>query len=218
MKTSEKTGELVKSLFAFQRDLTPPRTDSTADTGKFTYDYLSLPGLIAHCKPLLTEWSLVVVQEEVEQAVGVGVTTRVIHAPSAEWIEFGPLALPASGTAQNYGSAYTYGRRYGYMAALGIATADDDAASASSPPLSRDVPSTSGRDGAERGEGGSAYGEGADPPNPQPAVDPREPHPGKDHILKPSRQPNVPDGVTYCIIAGCDFVFWPAGTKEAVSA
>jgi hypothetical protein len=202
MRTSEKTGELAKSLFAFQRDLKPPRTDSTADTGKFSYDYLSLPGLLAHCRQLLTEWGLVVLQEGGELHGGVGITTRVIHAPSGEWIELGPLFLPAQGSPQNFGSAYTYGRRYAFAAALGIAADnDDDAASASSPARSQELASTSGRDGAEnRGEGAEDFGEGSKASSPPLETPSSQSEGHHDHhwVKSPTLQ-----GWEYCDVHGC---------------
>jgi hypothetical protein len=45
-----------------------------------------------------------------------------------------PLRLPAGKTAQATGSALSYGKRYSLMAALGLATEDDDGAAASPRP------------------------------------------------------------------------------------
>lgn len=213
MRTSDKTGELAKSLFAFQRDVKPPRTDARADTGKFSYPYLTLPGLLAHCRPQLEAWGLAVLQEITREDGGIGVTTRVIHAPSDEWLELGPLFLPATGTPQNYGSAITYGRRYAFAAALGIAADDDDdAASASSPThghASTEPPSESGRDGAEeRGAGVGVQGEGAPAPASTPSAQPEGHH---DHHWVPS--PTMP-GWVWCDVKGCG----KAKKKEAAHA
>lgn len=44
------------------------------------------------------------------------------------------MRLPAGGTPQQTGSAITYARRYSALAALGLATEDDDGQSATVPP------------------------------------------------------------------------------------
>jgi hypothetical protein len=63
----------------------------------------------------------------------VTITTRLAHA--GQWIE-SDLTLPVpKKTAQAFGSAITYGRRYGLMAALGIPADDDDGNAASAPAL-----------------------------------------------------------------------------------
>lgn len=229
MRTSEKSATIAAALYAVHRDLANPRKDSTAKIEtkqgrNYSYEYLSLPALIDHAKKALKDASVAVIQEVTGGIGWIEVNTRFMHL-TGEWIEVGPIFMPATGDAQAVGSAITYARRYALAAALNLAAdEDDDAASAtSSPPQANkaSTPSSSGRDGeAERGMGKPVVqGEGANgSPDPQPAVDPRDPHPGKNHVLKPSRQPNVPAGVTYCIIAGCDYVFWPQGTKEAMNA
>lgn len=45
-------------------------------------------------------------------------------------MEFGPLVLPYGNSPQAAGSAITYARRYALVAALGLATEDDDGAAA----------------------------------------------------------------------------------------
>jgi hypothetical protein len=78
--------------------------------------------------------------------------TRIIHK-SGQWIEgeypvpIKPLSFKGSGEdAQSYGSAGTYGRRYGLMAILGIAPGDE---------TDDDGNAASGRNGEqERGEPG----------------------------------------------------------------
>ena len=65
-----------------------------------------------------------------------GVITRIMHG-SGQWIEQGPLVLPAAGTAQAFGGALTYARRYAISSALAIASSKDDDAATSSGPARR---------------------------------------------------------------------------------
>ena len=65
---------------------------------------------------------------------GVAVETMLLHV-SGEWMS-STLEIPASKhDAQGYGSAITYGRRYGLQAMCGVPAEDDDgnAATASAP-------------------------------------------------------------------------------------
>jgi hypothetical protein len=55
--------------------------------------------------------------------------TTIFHE-SGEFIAFHPLAMPNGRTAQETGSAITYGRRYALLACLGLGAEDDDGASA----------------------------------------------------------------------------------------
>jgi hypothetical protein len=75
---------------------------------------------------------------------GVAVETMLLHT-SGEWIS-STLRLPATKQdAQGYGSAITYGRRYGLMSICGVPADDDDGqAAAASTAKSR---GTSGTDG-----------------------------------------------------------------------
>lgn len=66
---------------------------------------------------------------------GVIVETLFIHE-SGEQLSAGKLHVPASKQdAQGYGSALTYARRYGLMAACGIAPEDDDGNASSKRPV-----------------------------------------------------------------------------------
>ena len=55
---------------------------------------------------------------------GVGATTMILHE-SGQYLELDPMFIPAGDSAQDYGAAATYARRYSYMAALDLAGADD---------------------------------------------------------------------------------------------
>ena len=61
----------------------------------YSYRYVGLDTLTADLRPVLQAHGLAVVQEAADD----GVRTRIIHA-SGEWLEFGPLTIPAANDAQ----------------------------------------------------------------------------------------------------------------------
>jgi hypothetical protein len=79
---------------------------------------------------------------------GVAVETMLLHT-SGEWIS-STLKIPASKQdAQGYGSAITYGRRYGLQSMCGVPAEDDDgnAATASAEAHGGAIPATTGARG-----------------------------------------------------------------------
>jgi ERF superfamily len=143
MNTSETTAELSVALAAAQAEIEQPRKTETAEIptksgGSFSYRYADLGDVVNAALAVLPKFGLAIVQEASalplsldQTGAVVSITTRILHA-SGEWIELGPLYLPAAPTAQGIGSAITYGRRYALSAALGIAAEDDDATAADS--------------------------------------------------------------------------------------
>lgn len=104
-------------------DITKSRT---ADTGKYQYTYADLSDILAAAKTILHKHGLAAVQNVESTANGgVAVSTVLIHQ-SGETMTFGALVLPGGNTPQAVGSAITYARRYSLLAALGVATEDDD--------------------------------------------------------------------------------------------
>lgn len=134
MRTSDTTAELFAALAKAQAEITPPTKSKTANAGTYTYTYADLADVIAACRKPLDDNDLAIVQEDVtDHEHGAGVTTRIVHR-SGEWLEAGPLWLPAKPDAQGIGSALSYARRYAYTAALGIAAEDDDGAASKPAP------------------------------------------------------------------------------------
>lgn len=132
MRTSETTTELFAALSKAAPDLINPRASETAKvkskkTGvEFSYNYPAFDQIVYDARAVLSVHGLAAVQEATTPQIGlVGVTTRIVHS-SGEWIEMGPLALPAGEGPQDYGSALTYARRYSLTAALLIAAEEDD--------------------------------------------------------------------------------------------
>jgi hypothetical protein len=130
MNTSEKTDMIAASLFAVHRDLTNPTKNAKASVkmktgGTYSYAYMDLPALVEHCKKVLTAAQVFVMQDVKGGAGFVEVYTTFMHF-SGQYIELGPLFMPAAGDAQAYGSATSYARRYALAAALNLAPDEDD--------------------------------------------------------------------------------------------
>jgi hypothetical protein len=119
------------SLFSVHRDLANPRKDAKGQVrGRADYRYLSLPALIDHLKPHLKDGQLFVLQEDVGDDGHVALVTTIMHF-SGQFIELGPLIMPAPADPQQRGSALSYARRYALAAAFNLAAdEDDDAAKA----------------------------------------------------------------------------------------
>ena len=126
MNTSEKTDMISASLFAVHRDLSNPTKDAKGQVrGNANYRYLSLPALIDHAKAALKNAQVSVIQDVRGGAGFVEVSTIFLHF-SGQYIEVGPLFMPAAGDAQAVGSAVSYARRYALAAALNLAPDEDD--------------------------------------------------------------------------------------------
>lgn len=104
------------------------RVDTRSGPG-YEYRYADLADVLGAVRPVLARHGLAVSQDIVTAARCIEVTTTLVHA-TGQTMTFGPLAFDAGGTPQQAGSAVTYGRRYALLAALGLATEDDDGATA----------------------------------------------------------------------------------------
>jgi len=130
MQTSESTAKLDKAMSAFQAEAPNPSKKRTAKVptksgGEYSYTYADLADIITAIRPLLAKHGLSVMQSPSTTAEGVGVVTRI--ACEGEWAKSDPTTVPLQGaTAQAYGSAITYARRYSLAAMLGISAEDDD--------------------------------------------------------------------------------------------
>ena len=105
------------------------------------YSYADLPSVLAVVRPVLITCQLACLQGQVLHLLkdqqtyalgydGVMCATRLLHV-SGQWIE-AYTAMPSDrqGGPHGQGSAYTYARRYGLLALLGISATDDDGAAA----------------------------------------------------------------------------------------
>jgi hypothetical protein len=102
----------------------------TKTGASYGYKYADLADTLSMIRPVLARHGLAVTQTASNpDGDTVAITTTLIHS-SGEWMSFHPLLLPNGRTAQETGSAITYGRRYSLLAVLGLAAEDDDGASA----------------------------------------------------------------------------------------
>jgi hypothetical protein len=90
----------------------------------------------------LARHGLCLVQDVVTDGDWVRVTTTIVHS-SGERLVFGPICRPAGRDVQQLGSEITYVRRYGWLAALGLAGEDDDGESSKDGAKAENVGSTS---------------------------------------------------------------------------
>lgn len=124
MRTSNEVNEIAKALSAAQKEMKPAYKEST--NPHFKSRYSSICSIWESIRIPLTSNGLTVWQDVTTQEKTVSVDTRIVHS-SGQWVEFGPLCIPVSQfSAQAYGSAISYAKRYALSAALGVVSTDDD--------------------------------------------------------------------------------------------
>ena len=166
MKHSEQFTAIASALAraaaefaAIQKNRTV--TVNTRSGGSYTFTYATLDAIVAAVRPALSKHELVLVQsvvtEEVIHSEADGVRTereelletRLIHS-SGEWFSNMTPVLVSDGenSAQAYGSAITYARRYGITQLLCIVADEDDDGNAAAGNVARSR--TSGTTGGGR--------------------------------------------------------------------
>jgi hypothetical protein len=108
----------------------------------FKSKYADLGNVMDACLPALNAAGIAVIQPTGEDEHGRYVETVLIHGESGESLTCRVPLIVSKNDMQGYGSAVTYGRRYGLMAMAGIAPEDDDgnAAAAAAPKASKEQP------------------------------------------------------------------------------
>jgi len=130
MKTSEQTANVFAALAAAQAEMSGAKKGADNPAFKRNGKDLKYADLADHWdtwRPVAKAHGLAVLQELLTaEEQGVSVVTRICHL-SGEWVEMGPLFVPASKhDAHGYGSACSYARRYALSAAIGTVAEDDD--------------------------------------------------------------------------------------------
>lgn len=124
MKTSPTLVKLAPALVAAQAEITWACKDST--NPHFKNRYADLQSVIEAIKPALNKNGIFFSQHPTPSDSGtLGLTTILIHS-SGEWIEDTAIIPLPKNDPQGYGSAMTYGRRYGLAAICGLFQSDDD--------------------------------------------------------------------------------------------
>jgi len=137
---SDSIEQVAKAFVSALGELSDITKNKKADTGKFEYGYADLASTVGMVRPILLKHGLAITQTAGSEGDDVLIWTTVLHT-SGEFLSSVPLRFSAGQTAQQTGSAVSYLRRYSLMAFLGLATEDDDGATASP----RNTPSAKAR-------------------------------------------------------------------------
>lgn len=138
IRHTDTIAELSAALVAASAELTGvskgrEASIPTKSGGSYAYRYAALEDVLDTVRPVLAKHGLTITQTASNQSADyLTISTAILHR-SGEYIVFEPLALPNGRTAQEIGSAITYGRRYHLLACLGLAASDDDDGAAAAP-------------------------------------------------------------------------------------
>jgi hypothetical protein len=132
---SPEIEKLAAALSLAQKSIQAAKKDKQAHN----YKYADLAECWTAAREALTENGLAVSQWPLTAGKRVTITTLLLHS-SGQWIK-GSFAMDAKDSyPQAVGSCITYGRRYGFCAAIGIAPEDDDGKAAMPDPDARRAP------------------------------------------------------------------------------
>lgn len=115
---------LLKALAKFQSEC--PAIKKSADNPFFKSKYATLDAIQHQIQPYLTQSGLTVIQPNHWVEGQLFVKTIVHHVESGEYIESAFPVITQKHTAQDYGSAVTYAKRYSLTGALNIIVEDED--------------------------------------------------------------------------------------------
>lgn len=128
--------EFAKAFLKAQMEMgTSPKFDKRAKVGSFSYEYVSLGAVLQHVVPICNKNGLSVSQEDVSKDGRQFVKTTVEHVSGEKREFFNPFCGTYS-KPQEYGSAFTYTRRYalyGIFSLYGETDTDAGEFSASAP-------------------------------------------------------------------------------------
>jgi hypothetical protein len=118
---SNQIDQLAEALSKAQSEMKGAKKSSQG----YNWKYADLHTVITASFPYLTKYGLSIVQGSNKDKDGFHITTTLLHS-SGQWMRSW-LKIPVEKlTAQQIGTAVTYGRRYGMAAMVGIAQHDDD--------------------------------------------------------------------------------------------
>lgn len=120
---TKPTGLFAALSFA-QMEMGKAVKDSTNPV--FKSKYADLASVMDACMPALNKHGIAVIQPVMDDETGRYVKTILIHGETGETAECRVPLIVQKNDMQGYGSAVTYGRRYGLMCMAGIAPEDDD--------------------------------------------------------------------------------------------
>lgn len=124
---SADCSDIMTALVMAQKSFKVPSKNKTVDvSGKYTYKYADIAAIFEACSDSLAKNDLAIIQPIVQVDDMLYCLTKVIHAPSGQWLSTRLPLGPSKMDPQSIGSALTYMRRYGISSLLGIVTEDDD--------------------------------------------------------------------------------------------
>lgn len=130
IRSSESIANLATALAAAQAEYKVVVKNCKND--HFKNKYADLSSIIDATRDALSKQGLCFVQCPTLTEGRVSALSRLMHK-TGEWLEFDLSLKPGQDTPQAFGSAITYGRRYGLAALLGVSDADDDDGNAAQP-------------------------------------------------------------------------------------
>ncbi len=137
MNQSPEIKQIAAALVKAQNEIKAAIKDST--NPHFRSKYADLSSVVDAVKAPLLKNGISFIQGVNDAEGGVAVETMLLHT-SGEWLS-STLRIPASKQdAQGFGSAITYGRRYGLQALCGVPAEDDDGNSATASVPTRITP------------------------------------------------------------------------------
>lgn len=147
---SEQTNEnsaIFEAIAKAQGEIESAKKDNEVTAGSFKYKYADLQAVLDAIKNPLKENGLSIHQGVFGDMPNLKLVTTIQHSSGATVSDGGIPLIINKNDMQGFGSALTYARRYGVMAAIGVATEDDDGVAAGSdqkPKNSKDDPSWRG--------------------------------------------------------------------------
>jgi ERF superfamily len=120
---------LRPALAAALAELSNVPRSRTANAGTYSYSFADLGDVFDVVRPVLAKYGIGV-DHDVAQPDFNHVTATTVFMFGEEELYRSPVTLSHQPTPQGFGSALTYARRYSLTAACGLATEDDDGASA----------------------------------------------------------------------------------------
>lgn len=129
--------ELAKALAAAQAEFPPIERSrevkvQTKTGGSYTFSYAPLDAILSTVRPVLAKHGLAFSQMLTENADTPALRTLLLHESGDSLQGVCPLPVTPGMSAQEFGSLVTYFRRYALVAALGIASEEDDDGNAAS--------------------------------------------------------------------------------------
>jgi len=115
---------ILQALSQFQTEVRAIKRGD--DNPFFKSKYASLDSIQQHIKPHLIKCGLIVTQGNIVIDGNIFVNTKVWHTESGQFIESIFPIVVQKGTAQDYGSAVSYAKRYSITGLLNLIVQDED--------------------------------------------------------------------------------------------